>query len=115
MATSTRSTQTLEHCAAWLHDVIEDTKVDADRLRLAGIRPEIIEVVELLTRRADGGDEYYRAIAANPAARAVKYADIAHNTDPERVAKLAPEDRARLRAKYEHALELLDLPWPHPE
>lgn len=105
--------QTVEHCAAWLHDVLEDTAVDAHRLRLAGIHPAVIEVVELLTRdSATNSDDYYRAIAADPAARAVKYADIAHNTDPERVASLDEPTRDRLREKYDHALEALALPWP---
>lgn len=105
--------QTLEHCAAWLHDVIEDTNVDGERLALAGIHPDVIEVVRLLTRTEDeDGDEYYRQIAEHPAARAVKYADITHNTDPSRVAALDPEDRARLRAKYEHAINVLGLEWP---
>lgn len=106
--------QTLEHCSGWLHDVIEDTDVDAERLRLAGVHPEIVEVVELLTRPDGAGDAYYERIAAHPAARAVKLADITHNTDPRRTAELDDETRARLREKYEHALELLGLDWPHP-
>ena len=107
--------QTLEHCAAWLHDVIEDTDVDAERLADAGIHPEVIKVVQLLTRTNDDGDEYYRRIAENRSARAVKYADITHNTDPVRTAQLEPDARARLRAKYEHALDVLGLEWPdHP-
>ncbi|QKJ18587.1 phosphohydrolase [Microbacterium hominis] len=105
--------QTVEHCAAWLHDVIEDTDVTADRLLLADIHPEIIEVVELLTRpEGGGGDDYYHRIAAHPAAKAVKFADITHNTEPARVAQLDPEKREELRKKYEHALALLGLGWP---
>lgn len=106
------NTQTLEHCAAWLHDVVEDTTVDAERLRLAGVHAEIVEVVELLTRHEGAGDEYYERIAAHPAARAVKFADIAHNTDPGRAAELDGEARTRLRKKYEHALDVLGLEWP---
>ncbi len=58
--------QTLEHCAAWLHDVIEDTSVDANLLARAGIHDDVIEVVKLLTRGPDDGDDYYRRIAAHP-------------------------------------------------
>jgi (p)ppGpp synthase/HD superfamily hydrolase len=107
--------QTLEYCAAWLHDVLEDTDILADDLLLAGIYPEVIEVVELLTRREGDGDDYYRRIATNEAAANVKVADITHNTNPARVAQLEPATRDRLRAKYEHALELLGRPWPDHE
>lgn len=55
---------TLECCAAWLHDVVEDT-------------------------------------------------DITHNTDPERMAQLDPAVRAKLEAKYRHALDVLGEPWPN--
>lgn len=103
---------TLECCAAWLHDVLEDTDITAADLHLAGIYPEVIEVVELLTRRDGDSDDYYERIARNPAAREVKLADIMHNTAPDRVAQLDYATRLRLRAKYEHALELLGAPWP---
>lgn len=103
---------TLECCAAWLHDVLEDTDITAADLRLAGIYPEVIEVVELLTRKDDDSDAYYQRIAASPEARAVKVADIRHNTDPHRVSQLDDPTRERLRMKYEHALELLGEPWP---
>ena len=86
--------------------------VKADRLLLAGVHPEIVEVVELLTRPEGSGDEYYERIAAHPAARAVKLADITHNTDPSRTAQLDDETRARLREKYEHALDLLGFERP---
>ncbi|GIG20975.1 hypothetical protein Cch01nite_16990 [Cellulomonas chitinilytica] len=99
--------QTLEHCAAWLHDVIEDTSVDANLLARAGIHDDVIEVVKLLTRGPDDGDDYYRRIAAHPAARAVKLSDIRHNTDPDRTHLLDAESRERLAAKYRHALHLL--------
>ena len=100
--------QTLEYCAAWLHDVIEDCKnIDADLLAQAGVHAEVIEVVELLTRRKGDGDDYYHRIAAHPAAKAVKLSDIRHNTDPDRTRQLSVEARERLAVKYGHALDLL--------
>ena len=75
--------QTLEHCAALLHDVIEDAAregnlktISSELLVKAGTHPEVVEIVELLTRREGDGDAYYERIRANPAARAVKLADI---------------------------------------
>ena len=103
---------TLECCAAWLHDVLEDTDITADDLELAGIHPEVIEVVELLTRRDGEGDEYYWRIAQNDSARAVKIADIIDNTDPARLGALDEETQDRLHVKYAHALQMLDEPWP---
>lgn len=70
----------MEHCAAWLHDVIEDTDATADDLRSSGVLPAIVEVVELLTRRSHVADNvYYERIRIHPAARAVKLADIDAN------------------------------------
>lgn len=100
-------TQTVECCAAWLHDVVEDTDITADDLVCAGIHPEVAEIVLLLTHQDGQGDEYYERIAASPAARAVKLADLAHNTSPERVSQLPEEVQDRLREKYEHAHSLL--------
>ncbi|MBT2548095.1 phosphohydrolase [Arthrobacter sp. ISL-65] len=94
--------------AAWLHDVIEDCGITADDLRAAGISGAVIDAVVLLTRTEDSkGDGYYAAILENPIALAVKLADIADNTDPERTARLEPEVRRRLAGKYEHAKKLL--------
>ena len=94
--------------AAWLHDVIEDCGITGAELVEQGIAPEIVEVVELLTRRDDvPSDHYYAAIREHPDALAVKLADIADNTDPARVGLLDEETRERLRRKYLHALESL--------
>ena len=101
-----------EVAAAWLHDVVEDCDVTPDDLLKAGIAPEVVGAVVLLTRtpEVENGpdpDAYYRALRENPIALAVKRADIADNTDPNRTALLPAEQRERLRAKYEHALEVL--------
>lgn len=101
-------TRTSEHCAGWLHDVLEDTSVSRSDLLDAGIPRSVVEVVELLTRHdGQNPDAYYAAIRNDPVALAVKRADIASNTDPARVALLNPRDRARLTAKYARALERL--------
>jgi len=104
---------TVACCAAWLHDVLEDTDVTADDLDLAGVHREVIDVVELLTRRDGDGDAYYARIARHPVAREVKLADIADNTEPSRVSRLDPQVRERLHVKYLHALGLLGEEWPN--
>lgn len=96
-----------EISVAWLHDVIEDTDVTAADLVAAGIDPAIVDAVELLTRTGKTDADYYAAIRENPAALAVKLADITHNTNPSRMARLDPATRERLTAKYAAAEEAL--------
>lgn len=88
---------------AWLHDVVEDTAVTLSDL--AGVFPPVVLVaVDAITRRAgESPDAYYARVAADPLARKVKLADLADNTDPERLARLDAPTRARLIEKYAHA------------
>ncbi|MDQ0863750.1 phosphohydrolase [Arthrobacter globiformis] len=103
-----RLTNPKQVAAAWLHDVIEDCGITARDLEAAGISNQVIDAVVLLTRTKDNtGNGYYGAIREYPVALAVKLADIADNTDPERTARLEPEVRQRLADKYETALQLL--------
>jgi len=89
---------------AWLHDVLEDTRVTATTLTTLGVRADIIVAVQLLTRSDDvASEDYYAAIRSDPVARAVKLADIADNTDPSRTALLHPTTRERLAMKYAKA------------
>lgn len=105
-----RAANPLEHCAAWLHDVVEDTDLTLDDLWAAGIHPNVLALVALLTRRPEfSSDEYYARIAADPRARAVKAADIDDNTDPARLQKLHPSVKARLNSKYTRARQALGL------
>jgi (p)ppGpp synthase/HD superfamily hydrolase len=97
-------TQSTEYCAAWLHDVIEDTPVTAQELLDSGVARAVVETVLLLTR--NGGvpsDFYYARIRDHHAARAVKLADIADNTADWRVDQLDPATRAKLADKYRNA------------
>lgn len=97
--------------AAWLHDVIEDCGISADDLRQAGIPGDVVEAVALLTRMPDQpSEDYYAAIRTNPVALAVKLADIADNTDEDRLRRLPDETQVRLRAKYDAARQALTLP-----
>lgn len=100
--------------AAWLHDVIEDTDVDADELAKIGLPGPVIEVVELLTRRPDvPAEAYYAAIAVHRLARLCKVADLYDNTDPGRMAVLDAFSQVRLATRYAKAFAALT--WPVPE
>lgn len=67
-------------CAAWLHDVLEDTNVTEDEMRARGIPEEAISCVKLLTKNEQTEYEpYLAAIKAHPTARKVKIADMLAN------------------------------------
>ncbi|MDQ2739199.1 MAG: phosphohydrolase [Actinomycetota bacterium] len=94
---------------AWLHDVVEDCDHwTLDRLRAEGIPADLVAAVDAISKRpGEASDDYYARVAANPVALKVKYADLADNSDPERLAKLDPATRERLTRKYAHAREVL--------
>jgi (p)ppGpp synthase/HD superfamily hydrolase len=93
--------------AALLHDILEDTAATPADLVAAGIPATVIEAVVLLTKTGGPLDAYYARIREHPAALAVKLADIADNSDPDRQARLAPEVRERLTRKYAKAVAAL--------
>ena len=95
-------------CIALLHDVLEDTSVTLAELERE-FPKEVTEALKLLTR-APGTDylEYVRKVKFNPAARAVKLADLAHNSDEGRLRVLPPAVRARLEEKYAKARAVLE-------
>ena len=96
-------------CVALLHDTVEDTDVTLEELK--GIFPaEVTDAVALLTHNDDTPYfDYVRAIKANPIARKVKLADLAHNSDRSRCvgSDLTEEKLAAWKAKYEKATKIL--------
>ena len=89
---------------AILHDTIEDTYVTEDFLLEAGIPKNIVDVVALLTKpQNEPYESYLRRVKENPMAKAVKLADLAHNTSPERASGL---NEAR-KKKYALAKQIL--------
>ena len=98
-------------CTALLHDVVEDTPVTLEELENE-FPAEITEALRLLTHE-EGTDyyEYVRAIRKNPVAKAVKLADIEHNSDESRLngCKNVTDDvLAFWREKYARAREILE-------
>lgn len=99
--------------AAWLHDVVEDTTVTLDDLRRQGFSERIVAAVDALTqRKKEKAQDYYARVLQNDVAHVVKWFDIADNSSPARMARLAPETQERLAAKYVVARERLDGPGP---
>lgn len=97
-------------CVALLHDVAEDTSVTLEELERE-FPPAVTGPLRLLTHRP-GTDyfDYVRTLRADPVARAVKLADLAHNADETRLAGcfgITVEQRARWRRKYARARAIL--------
>lgn len=96
-----------EKATAYLHDTLEDTEVTAAELIQAGIPEEVVEVVELLIH--DKNQDYFaylEKVKGNPIARAVKLADLRHNSDLSRLTNISEKDRQRLE-KYKKAISYL--------
>ena len=111
----------LVHCtpeerhAALLHDVVEDTPLTLDDLRALGYGEEVIELVDILTRRVPAGEshrQYLERIVAsgNVKALRVKLADVIDNMSPARSRDLPPEHRGmthRFAKDLQHIVEAL--------
>ena len=88
-----------EICVALLHDVIEDSDITLDYLFNKGFPHEIIEAVDLLTRKEKMTyREFILKIKTNAIARKIKIEDIKHNLDLNRLPKITDKDVDR--AKY---------------
>ena len=93
---------------ALLHDVIEDTDYTFDDLKTIGFDDVIIDALKLMTH-----DEsvpymaYVTEIKTNPIARAVKLADLQHNSDLSRL-DVIDERALERKDKYIEAIKLLE-------
>ena len=93
---------------ALLHDVAEDTKYTLKYIAKKGFSDEVLTAISLLTHddKTDYMD-YVRAIKDNPIAKAVKLADLKHNSDLTRLDTI-DEKALKRREKYLKAIELLE-------
>ena len=90
---------------ALLHDIIEDTEYTIEDL----IKEGFDKTVVALMTHADGVDymQYIAAIKQNPIAKAVKLADLRHNSNISRL-DVIDEKAYERRKKYLEALEFLE-------
>ncbi|GAA2786057.1 HD domain-containing protein [Kitasatospora sp. CM 4170] len=96
--------------AGWLHDAIEDDALTREWLAEAALADATKAIVDALTKRPGEPLEGYTArILATPGALLVKQADLAHNSNPVRLASLDDATAARLTEKYRRTRELLGL------
>ena len=93
---------------ALLHDVVEDTDYTIEDLRNLGFNDAVLEAISLMTHSKDVPYmDYVAEIKKNPIARAVKLADLKHNSDLSRL-NFVDEKAIKRVEKYKKAIELLN-------
>lgn len=96
-----------ERIAGVLHDVLEDTNVTLEQLKLEGFANEVLVALVALTK--ERGESRMQAAARakkDPIARAVKLADNKDNSNISRIKSPTEKDFARLE-EYRAVRELL--------
>lgn len=84
-----------------LHDVVEDTPITIDMLRLEGFPEDILTAIECVTkRRGESYGTFIDRVLTNPLATQVKLYDMEDNMNRDRIPYPTPKDEARFR-KYE--------------
>ncbi len=94
---------------ALLHDVIEDSIITIDDLKNKGFPEDCIEAVKILTHSEE--KDYFEYIndikkSNNPYVRAVKLADLKHNSDITRLDVIDKKALKRIE-KYKTAIAIL--------
>ncbi len=93
---------------ALLHDVVEDTDITFEDITSMGFPAEVTDALKLLTH--DDAVEYMDYVAKikhNPIAKAVKLADLSHNSDTSRL-DVVDEKALKRVEKYAAAIKLLN-------
>ena len=92
---------------ALLHDVVEDTDYTLDDLAAMGFSQAVLDAITLMTHDDDTPYmDYVARIKQNPIAKAVKLADLRHNSDTTRLDVVTEWDLRR-EEKYRAAIALL--------
>lgn len=93
---------------ALLHDVVEDTDYTIDDLIKMGFDKTVTDAIALLTYdNAVEYMDYVRLVKSNPVAKAVKLADLRHNSDLSRM-DVVDEKALSRTEKYKKAIALVE-------
>jgi (p)ppGpp synthase/HD superfamily hydrolase len=96
-----------EMIVAVLHDVVEDSELTLEDLKINGFEDSVVNAVDCLTKRS--GEEYsefIKRVLLNELARKIKIEDIKDNLDLSRLSKIETNDLERI-SKYHNALKVL--------
>lgn len=92
---------------ALLHDLVEDTAYTIEDLINMGFDNRVTDAIALMTHDEDVAYmDYVSAIRENPIAKAVKLADLKHNSDLSRL-DVVDKKALERREKYLKAMALL--------
>lgn len=99
--------------AAVLHDIVEDTDVTIEDLKIYGFDKEIVDAIRLLTKDKNSTyEEYIDSLFENPIAVKVKLKDLEHNMDLSRLLNgITEKDKKRnerYRNTYNYILDRLE-------
>lgn len=101
----------IEKAVAYLHDVVEDTKISFDDLKECGFPNQIIEAVKALTKQKNESyDVYIDRVIRNPIAKKVKLADMKHNSDITRIKNPSQKDYDRCQKYLDKIQYLINKP-----
>lgn len=94
---------------ALLHDVVEDTDYSIKDLIDMGFPQAVTDALSLLTHdKSVGYFDYVSSIKSNPVARAVKIADLKHNSDLSRLDIITDDDMTRIEKYRRSLIDLLE-------
>ncbi len=97
----------VEMIVAVLHDVIEDSNISLDDLKVDGFSTQVIDAIDCLSKR-DGEcyEDFILRLSINDLARKVKIEDVKDNLDLTRLEHVRNKDLVRID-KYHRSLMLL--------
>ena len=96
-----------EKTVAYLHDIIEDTKITKEDLLHLGFSEKVVTAVVALTKdKKVKYEEYLKGVKKNELAKVVKLSDLSNNMDLSRLNEITEVDEKRLE-KYKKAFQYL--------
>ena len=100
--------ESVKICAV-LHDVVEDTDITLDDLRIEGFSEEVITALDCLTKRDNENyEDFISRVLTNEIACKVKNGDLADNMNLTRIPNPTDKDRERIKKYREASYRIMD-------